>query len=324
MKVRFGIIGAGRIAERFASVARSSERAEVVAVASRDEARAADFASRMGIARRCPSYLDLVRDPEIDAVYVATTHNFHLEQAALCLENGKAVLVEKPLVTARADAEALASLSKSRKLLLMEAMWTRCIPAFRKAREWVREGRIGAPRLVEAAFCFKAPFDPKDRLFNPELAGGALFDAGVYPIEFATGILGENPSRVSGVASIGETGVDYFDSIGLGFPSGAVASLACGLTAQVPRDARVYGDEGSVAVYDFLGARKCERFDRDGKPVEAFESKFEDGFIFEIEHFAELLRKGAIESDLIPQADSVACAGVFDELRKGWVVLRSM
>jgi predicted dehydrogenase len=200
----------------------------------------------------------------------------------------------------------------------MEAMWTRCMPAFQRARDWVREGKIGKPALVEADFCFKAPFDPKDRLFDPTLAGGALFDAGVYPIEFATGILGESPCSIAGAARIGETGVDYFDSMSLGFPSGAVASLSCGLTAAVPRDARVYGDAGSILVRDFLGARACERFDAEGKAVEAFRSEFDDGFIFEIEHFAELFRQGKTESDLIPLADTIDCARIFDELRKGW------
>jgi predicted dehydrogenase len=318
MKVRFGILGAGRIAERFAAVARGSESAEVATVAARDEDRAAAFAARMGIPRHWRSYLDLVRDPGIDAVYIATTHNFHLEQAALCLEAGKAVLCEKPLATTKADAESLAALSRSRSVLLMEAMWTRCLPSFRRAREWVRDGRIGTPRLVEAAFCINAPFDPKDRLYDPALAGGALLDAGVYPIEFATGILGENPSSVRGVAHIGETGVDYFDSMSLGFPSGAVASLACGITAYAPRDALVAGDSGYLTVYDFLGSRKCELFDPQGRPVEFFHSDFEDGFIFEIEHFADLFRAGKIESDLIPLADTVVCAGVFDELRRGW------
>jgi predicted dehydrogenase len=317
MKLRFGILGAGRIAERFARAARAAKGAEIVAVAARDEGRAAAFAAGLGIPRHSRSYLDLVRDPGIDAVYVATTHNFHLEQASLCLENGKAVLCEKPLATSKADAQTLVALSRSRKVLLMEAMWTRCLPAFRRAREWVLDGRVGKPRLVQAAFCFNAPFDPEDRLFNPALAGGALFDAGVYPIEFATGILGENPSDAAGVAHIGETGVDYFSSMSLLFPSGAVASLACGLTSEVPREARVYGDSGSLAVYDFLGAKKCELFDGKGRSVERFKSRFDDGFIFEIEHFADLFRRGEIESDLIPLADNIACAGIFDELRKG-------
>jgi predicted dehydrogenase len=318
MELRFGIIGLGGIAERFAAVLNTAKGASLAAVASRDKARSEAFARRFGAAKVCGSYLDLIRDPEVDAVYIALTHNFHYEYARACLEAGKALLCEKPLVTTRADAEALAALSRSKKVLLMEAMWTRCIPAFRKAREWVREERIGSVKLVEAAFCFKAPFDPEGRIYNPKLAGGGLYDAGVYPIEFATGILGENPESVAGVAHIGETGVDYYASMSLGFPSGAVASLACGITAAVPREARVFGDGGSIVVHDFLGARNCERFDPEGKSVEAFSQDFDDGFIFEIEHFADLYRRGEIESDLIPLADSIACAGVFDSLMGQW------
>jgi predicted dehydrogenase len=318
MEIRFGIIGLGGIAERFASVLGTAEGARLVAVASREKSRSQAFAARFGAAKVCDSYLDLIRDPEVDAVYIALTHNFHYEFAQACLEHGKALLCEKPLVTNRKDAEALAALSRSKKVLLMEAMWTRCIPAFRKAKEWVREGRIGQVKFVDAAFCFKAPYDPEGRLFNPKLAGGGLYDAGVYPLEFATGILGEAPTTVTGAAAIGETGVDYFASMSLGFPSGAVASLACGITAQVPRDARVYGEDGSIVVYDFLGSRKCELFGPDGASLETFESDFKDGFIFEIEHFADLYRRGEIESDLIPLRDSIDCAGIFDALMGQW------
>jgi predicted dehydrogenase len=112
--------------------------------------------------------------------------------------------------------------------------------------------------------------------------------------------------------------VDYFASMSLGFPSGAVASLACGITARVPSDARIYGEAGSIVVYDFLGSRKCELFGPDGASLETFASDFKDGFIFEIEHFADLYRRGEIESDLIPLRDSIACAGIFDALMGQW------
>lgn len=318
MDIRFGIIGLGGIAERFATVLNAARAAKLVAVASREKSRSEAFASRYGAERASESYLDLASDPEIDAVYIALTHNFHYELAKLCIERGKAVICEKPLVTTRKDAEALAALARSRKVLLMEAMWTRCLPAFRKAKSWVVEGRIGKVKLVEAAFCFKAPYEPSGRLWNRELAGGALYDAGVYPIEFASGILGEQPDRVSGFASVGATGVDEYAALSLGFPSGALANLACGITAVAPRDARVIGDEGSVIVYDFLGARKCELFDGSGASVEGFASDFADGFIFEIEHFMELYRGGKLESELIPLSDSIACAGVFDTLMANW------
>jgi predicted dehydrogenase len=318
MKVRIGIIGPGRIAERFASVARTSESVELVAAASRDQSRARAFAASFGLPKAYGSYADLARDPEVDAVYIALTHNFHYGAARLCLEAGKAVLCEKPLVTTRREAESLAATAKSHNALLMEAMWSRCVPATIRAREWARSGRIGRIRLIDASFCFKAAYDPEDRLFNPALAGGALYDAGVYPIEFATGMAGEEPSAVEGVAALGETGVDVFDSVSLGFPGGAVASLKCGLTARVPQDAFVYGGLGSIAVYGFLGPRKAELFDAQGKSVEVFEEGFDDGFIYEIEHFAELYRAGKKESDLIPLRDSIACAGVFDTLMGKW------
>jgi predicted dehydrogenase len=318
MNIRFGIVGLGRIAERFAAVMRTAKGLELSGVAARDEARAEAFARRFGAARVHESYSALIRDPGIDAVYIALTHNFHYEIAKLCLEQGKAVICEKPLVLTKKDAESLVSISRERKVLLMEAMWTRCLPAVRKAREWVAAGRIGPPKLVQAAFCFNAPRDPEGRLFNKALAGGALYDAGVYPIEFAAGVLGENPHAATGATSVGATGVDEYDSISLGFPSGAVASLACGMTARTPNDARVYGAEGSIVLPNFLGAKRAELFDGENVLVEAFESEFVDGFIFEIEHFAELYRAGKLESDLIPLKDSVACAGVFDALMNKW------
>lgn len=318
MKVRLGILGLGRIAERFSKMAIKAEGLELAAVAARDKGRADDFARRFGVPRAYGSYEELVSDPGIDAVYVATTHNFHPRDVRLCLEAGKAVLCEKPFVTTKREAEDLAALAASKRLLLMEAMWTRCMPAFRKTKEWVDSGAIGDIRLIEAEFCFKAPYDPRDRLFNPELAGGALFDAGVYPIEFATGIAGEGPSSISGSAVIGKTGVDEFASISLGFPRGIVASLACGFTARVPKDARIYGDSGSIKVYDFLGSRRCERLDPDGTLVESFENDFEDGFIFEIEHFAALFKEGKKESPFIPLRDTIDCASIFDTLRRQW------
>jgi predicted dehydrogenase len=318
MKVRIGIIGPGRIAERFASVARASKGVQIIAAASRDRARAEAFAAKFDIPKVAESYLDLARDASVDAVYIALTHNFHYEAARLCLENGKAVLCEKPLATTKKDAKSLAAIAEAHNVLLMEAMWSRCVPATIRAKEWARSGRIGRIRLIDASFCFKAAYDPEDRLFNPALAGGALYDAGVYPIEFATGMTGESPSAVEGVAAIGETGVEVFDSMSLGFPSGAVASLKCGLTARVPQDAFVYGGLGSIAVYGFLGPKRAELFDAQGKSVEVFEEDFDDGFIYEIEHFAELYRDGKKESDLIPLRDSIACAGAFDTLMGKW------
>ena len=182
MTVRFGIIGPGSIATRFATVLNTVDGVQLTAVASRDQAKAAAFAGKFGAAKAYGSYLELIQDSAVDVIYIGLTHNFHYEVAKLCLNHGKSVLCEKPLVTSQKDAAELAELAREKKVLLMEAMWTRCIPAFRKAREWVAGGRIGAVKLIDASFSFNAPFDPEHRLYDPKLAGGSLYDAGVYPI----------------------------------------------------------------------------------------------------------------------------------------------
>lgn len=316
MKVRFGIIGLGVIARRFANVLRTAEGTALTAVASREMERSEKFAAEYGAAKAYDTYMDLLQDEEVDIVYVALTHNFHYDIVKKCIQSGKAVLCEKPFVTSQKDADELIELAREKQVLLMEAMWTRCIPAFQKAKEWVAGGVIGKPQLVQAAFCFRFPFDKEHRLFNPDLAGGSLYDAGVYPLEFATGILGENPVTVNGITHRCSTGVDDFVVMNLGFESGALASLSCGVNANVSQDAYVYGTEGHIVVYDFLGSHKCERYDADNQLAECFEVDFEDGFLYEIMHICELFREKKLESPLIPLEDTRACAGMFDILTK--------
>lgn len=312
--VRFGILGLGDIAHRFAQVLTKAPGVILTAVASRDQTRSDTFAARYGSPRAYASYDRLIADPEVDIVYVALTHNFHLEVVRTCLLAGKAVLCEKPLVLHEADAAELIALSQKTGTLLMEAMWTRCLPAFQKAREWVAAGLIGPVALVEASFAFSIPYLPDHRLYRPELAGGALYDAGVYPIEFAIGILEQAPVKAVGLSAPAPTGVDQFFSMALSFPGGALAALSCGFKANTDRNARVSGSGGRVVVYDFLGSQKAERFDAEGRSVEVFEAPHDDGFIYEILHCAELFRLGKTESPLIPHRDTLACARVFDEL----------
>lgn len=318
MKVRFGIIGLGAISTRFAAVLNTAEDAELVAVASTDKSKADAFAQKFGAKKAYGSYLDLVKDNEVDVVYIGVTHNFHYDVVKLCLNNKKGVLCEKPLVTNRKEAEELAAISKEQKVLLMEAMWTRCIPAFKKAREWVHNGKIGNVKLINASFCFNVPFNPESRLFNPKLAGGSLFDAGVYPIEFTTGILNENPNKVTGLSTISKTGVDDFVAMSMSFKSGALATLSCGIIANTNRDAGIYGTAGRIIVYDFLCSKKCELYDNKNNLIESFEEDFKDGFIYEIEHFIDLYKTNKIESNIIPLKDTVACAGIFDDLMAQW------
>lgn len=318
MNVKFGIIGLGGIATRFASVLNSVEGIELISVASSDKTKAEVFANKFGAKKSYNSYVDLVNDAEVDVVYIALTHNLHFEAVKLCLNNKKGVLCEKPLSLNKKDIDELTALSKEKNVLLMEAMWTRFVPAFKKAKVWVNKGKIGDVKLINASFCFDVPFDPENRLFNPKLAGGSLFDAGVYPIEFTTGILGENPTLVNGFCKIGKTGVDEFVTMNMSFESGTLATLSCGFTTNTNKDATIYGTNGHIVVYDFIGSRKSELYDKENKLVECFEEDFVDGFIYEIKHFEDLYRNKKTESDIIPFKDTIACAGIFDELMNQW------
>ncbi|PYG89947.1 putative dehydrogenase [Ruminiclostridium sufflavum DSM 19573] len=318
MSIKYGIVGLGGIASRFARVLNKAENVELVAVAARDKGKAEAFADKYHAKKSYGSYTELIDDEEVDAVYVALTHNFHCDIVKYCLNKGKAVLCEKPLTTAKKDTEELIALSRKKNVLLMEAMWMKCIPAYRKAREWVRAGKIGKVKLISASFGNNADFNPDSRLFNPKLAGGSVYDVGVYPIHFATGILNEKPEAVDGLATICETGVDEFAVINMSFKSGALASLSCGLTAYTNRDARIFGTIGNIVVYDFFGSQKCELYDSENNLKECFGEKVEDGFIYEIEHFNELYLSKKTESELIPHSDSIICAEIVDGLMKKW------
>lgn len=316
MKTRFGIIGLGGIAARFANAMQAVDGAELVAVASKDKSKAEAFAKKFSAKKAYNSYEDLVNDSEVDVIYIGLTHNFHFEAVKLCINNNKGVLCEKPMTTNKKDAEVLAALAKEKNVLLMEAMWTRCLPAFIKAKEWVHTGKIGAAKLINASFCINVPFDPENRLFNPKLAGGSIYDVGVYPIDFAIGIMDEYPEVVTGLSTICETGVDEFAVINMSFKSGVLASLSCGATAKANTDAAIYGTDGHIIVREFYGSRKCELYNNQNELIESFDDDIEDGFIHEIRHFVELYTNNKKESDRMPLKDTIECAGIFDKLIK--------
>ena len=246
---------------------------------------------RHGAARAFGSYRELIADGGVDAVYIALTHNFHYEIARLCLESGKAVLCEKPLVLTKKDAESLAELSRRKNVLLMEAMWTRCIPAFRAAREWALGGKIGAVKLIQAAFCFQAPFDPEDGSSTPRSPGVAsTTPACIHRIRRSRYPRRESGRR-SGSGQHGRTGVDEYAAISLGFPSGAVASLACGVTAAVLRRLRLRRRR----LYRrprFSSSAEMRTLDPDGTSVETFERTFSRRLHLPNRAFSRSARRG--------------------------------
>ena len=318
MPVRFGIVGLGIISTRFAKVLNTVDGVELSAVASRDLQRTQAFARKFKAKKALPSYMDVIKDSDVDVVYCGLTHNFHYEIVKQCLELRKPVLCEKALVTTQKQAAEFFELAQENHTLLVEALWTRCMPAYQKAQQWVRSGKIGKVKLITASFCHQVAYDPNHRLFSKETAGGSLFDLGIYPIDFAIGIMGEPPESVTGTALLAPNGVDETAAFSLKFSGGALASLVCGFSVTAMEEAVIYGTQGRILLDNCFGPQTCKRCDENGKTLETFREKVSDGFVYEIRHCADLVRQGKIESDLIPWRDTLVSAGIFDTLIDQW------
>lgn len=313
--MRWGVLATGGIAARFTAEVRELPDAEVVAVASRSEASAKEFAGRFGIPRAYGDWAGLVNDPEVDVVYVATPHSAHRTAAGLALAAGKPVLCEKPFTLNAREAGELVSLARERGLFLMEAMWTYCNPAILRLTELVRDGAIGDIRTVQADFGFPGPTDPAHRLRDPALGGGALLDLGVYPVSFAHLLLGE-PDRVQAEALLSPEGIDLNTGILLGWDTGATALLTCSLTSPTPVTATISGTTGRIELPS--GFFSADRFTlhREGADPEEFTT---DGTLYGLQHEAaevmRCLRTGETESPLVPLDGTLAVMRTLDAVR---------
>lgn len=318
MHTKFGIIGCGGIANRFAGALKLAEGAELYAAAARELPRAREFAKLHGAQKAYGDYLELIKDDKVEIVYIALVHNLHFEVAKLCVEHDKAVICEKPFFVSEQEAVALASLAKEKGVLIMEAMWTHCLPAYLKAKAWAHSGAIGQIKYIDAAFCFRVPLTEEtkeNRLYNPNTAGGALLDAGVYPYEFITGMLDEKPAEIKAVVQKAPTGVDETVAMSLRFASGVLANAATSIGVRTGDTAHIYGTEGHILLYDFLRCRKCELRNAKNEVVDTFSDPQEEGFVYEIEHVADLYRRGLTESPLIPVGTSVDFAAAVEKIR---------
>jgi predicted dehydrogenase len=316
-KIKWGIMGPGRIAHKFAESVKCIEDAEITAVASRSIERALEFAKEYGISRAYGSYIDMASDPDIDIIYVATPHPAHFGCALLCLKAGKAVLCEKPFTLNSPETKILIQKAGASKLFLMEAMWMRYLLAIVKVRELLAQGAIGEIRMVKADFGNRIPWDPSGRLLNPELGGGALLDVGIYPVSFASMVLGDSPTKVTGVAHLGETGVDEQFSAVLGYEAGRIAALSGAVRTSLSNEARIIGTDGYIRVPDFWRASSLEL--AQNSKTEKFEIPFRStGYIHEAEEAMYCLREGLTESSIMPLDESLKIMKILDTLRKQW------
>ncbi len=318
--IRWGVIGCGGIANKFAASLAALPEGELYAGASRSPGKAETYVEKHQAQVAYSDYESLVNDPSVDVLYVATTHNFHFECVKLCLEHGKHVLCEKPITISARQAKELIELAAEKKLFLMEAMWTRFLPAIRKLQELLADGVIGDVLTVRADFCVGGiDFDAAHRLRNKELAGGALLDLGVYPISFADIVFGAVPTQVQGHAFIGDTEVDDRSFYQLEYEGGRHAQLSSSFTHCAPLEGMVMGSKGYIRVPFFLHARELE-ICRHGEEPEVQEFWFpdEEGFKFEIAHVMECLAAGKTESDIYPLSKTLAIMQVMDTLREQW------
>jgi predicted dehydrogenase len=314
--IRWGILGAGRIAAAFCDDLRLLPDHRVVAVGARHHGGSDAFADQHGIERRHASYADLVADDGVDAVYVATPHPYHHDAALLAIEAGRAVLVEKPFTMDAAEARDLVAAARGRGTFLMEAMWSRFLPHMAAIRDALASGRLGELTLVTAEHGQWFERDAASRLFAPELGGGALLDLGIYPVSFASMVLG-TPTHVSAVSDPAFTGVDAQTSMLLRHNGGAHAVLTTTLASVTPNGAAISGTDARIEIdATFYRPTAFSIVDRDGDrervdiPVEGH------GLRFQAAEVGRCVRAGATESDVLPLDETVSILETMDEVRR--------
>jgi len=323
---RWAVVGPGRIARRFAQAVRALPDARLSVVIGRDEQRAREFADAWcepGTTRVGTDLTELLRRRDVDAVYIATPHAFHAEEAARCLRAGMPVLCEKPLAVNLRQSQALVELSRKLGVFLMEALWTRFLPVYDEVGAWLREGRIGPVRAIQSSFGFPVPFDAKTRHWDPWQAGGALLDIGVYNLSMAQWALaqanGTAPELEDFVAEarLAPSGVDTAVLATLRFSGDVHLQFRCGFDALADNSLRIFGERGLITVPARFWEATAALLQPDGGEELRIERPFAiNGFEGEILEAMACIRAGRHESARMPLSDTLAVTGWSDALRQ--------
>lgn len=296
--IRWGIIGPGRIAEQFARALTVVDSASLYAVASSNQQRAEKFAHEHGAPVCYNSYQSLYEDPDVDAIYIATPHRFHFQQARECLLAGKPVLCEKPLTVNASETEELIALSKATGLFLMEALWTRYLPIYQHVKKWLDADKIGAITRVSSSFGFESPRHNEDRLLNHDLAGGVLLDLGVYNLSLSQWIFEDQPEHFSINGFLGETHVDEHDEVLLRYSGGRTSDFIISLNQPLSNDLTIFGSRGKISIDTmFWEAKKATLYTNEtpSKQAEVLSVTEEfraTGFEYEIEEAVHCIQIG--------------------------------
>lgn len=325
--VRWGILGTGKIARILATALAGSGTGELVAVGSRDAARAGALAGEFG-ARSSGGYEDVIGDADVDLVYVATHHPFHREWAVRAADAGKHVLCEKPMAVTRADAELIVEAARRNDVFLLEAFAYRCHPQTQRLVELLRGGAIGEVRMLDAVFGYDAGPSPTNYLMDHDLAGGSILDVGCYTTSMSHLIVaaatGREPSPttdVVGAATIGPTGVDHSTAATLTFEGGVLARVACSIQANLDSSVRIYGSEGRITVASpwlpgRIGSEARIVVDRWGAEPEVIDVPLEaDVYTVEVDAVSAFIRRGERSPSAMSWEESLANMHTLDRWR---------
>ena len=313
---RWGILGAGRIAEKFCTALNFVEGSELYAVASRDKERAKAYADKFKATKWYDSYDDLIRDENIDIIYIATPNVFHHGLAMACMQQGTAVLCENPISINYRLSKQMIDQAKESHVFLMEGMWTSCMPFLEKIQQLIKEDVIGVPQYVSADFGFTAPVDFESRLFSKSLGGGSLLDLGIYPIFLATLILGE-PSVIQSVSKLTATGVDEYCNIVIQYPKGQVAHLLSTISFSTAIEAEIIGTKGRIAIQNpWFKATDFSVMLNDGTKHQFSIPHACNGFEHEIKEVMHCLDNDLLQSERMPHQLTLSISKIMEEVLK--------
>jgi predicted dehydrogenase len=316
--IRWGILGTGSIAHKFAADLQYAEDCILLAVGSRSQAGADEFAKQFSVKYVHSSYEELVQNSEVDVIYIATPHNLHYENTLLCLNNHKAVLCEKPFAINTRQAIEMINLAMEKKVFLMEALWTKFHPHYIKMQEMVQQGLLGEIKSVLANFGFKPTPPVNPRLFDPALGGGSIMDIGIYNIFLVLSILGK-PDHIDAVMTPASTGVDEQCAILFRYNNGAMAQLFSTLSTNLATEADICGDTGRIRLtsrfYEPSSTVEFYTARADEKQVIPVEKEAGFGYQYEARHVNECLRNELIESPVMPFTDTITLMETLDKIR---------
>lgn len=316
--IRWGIIGAGIIAHKMAEAISLEPANTLVAIASKSPERGQTFADQYQIDNE--TYTGLVCRDDIDVIYIATTHNFHADNALLALAHGKHVVIEKPFTVNAPQAQVLIDCARRHGVFLMEAIWTRFLPSMIHLREAIQNGRIGTVKVANINFGGIAPDYYLPRLIDPELAGGVTLDMGIYPISMLCYWLGELPCASHSHCHFSDTGVDEIASYQLVFPSGCIATINTSFNLLLGQDISLFGDRGRIDYADFQSSDSYTVRLLEGRQWAETETisnrNAANGFIFQVREAARCIRAGELESPIIPLSETLGIMQVLDQLRE--------